>query len=99
MTDRIRQERERESEARWIAEALAAGGERIDEATVLDVLRLHADYLAAPPPDEPVIDDGAGQPVAVDRSDLSERLRRAPMAHHAPVDDDEIVRAGSGTPT
>lgn len=91
-------ERERESEARWIAETLAADGARVDEMTVLDVLRLHADYLAAPPPDEPVIDDGEGHPVAVDRSDLPERLRRAPMAHHAPADDGDVARAGGGSP-
>lgn len=80
-------ERERAGEARWIAESLADAGSPLDEGTVLEVLRLHADYLAAPPPDEPVLDDGEGRPVAVDRSDLPERLRRSPMAHHVAADD------------
>jgi hypothetical protein len=46
-------EGERGSEALWIAEAMADAGRRIDDADVLDILRLHAAYLAAPPPDEP----------------------------------------------
>jgi hypothetical protein len=47
-------EGERESEALWIAEAMADAGRRIDDSDVLDILRLHAAYLAAPPPDGPV---------------------------------------------
>ena len=45
-------ERERASEARWIAETLRAAGRRVDTAEALDVLRLHEAYLAAPLPDE-----------------------------------------------
>src|SRR5215207_7521969 len=44
-------ERERESEAQWIAEAMERAGRPIDDADVLDMLRLHGAYLAAPPPD------------------------------------------------
>lgn len=45
-------ELEREGEAQWIAGAMLDAGRDVDEADVLDVLRLHAAYLAAPPPDE-----------------------------------------------
>jgi hypothetical protein len=51
------EERELDSEARWIAETLAASGGRIDDDRVLDVLHLHRAYLAAPPPDEVDADD------------------------------------------
>jgi hypothetical protein len=46
-------EAEREGEARWIAEAMSDAGRRVDDNDVLDILRLHAAYLAASPPDEP----------------------------------------------
>ena len=48
---------EREGEARWIAQSMTDAGRRIDDADVLDVLHLHAAYLAASPPDEPLEDD------------------------------------------
>jgi len=54
-------EAEREGEARWIAEAMTDAGRRVADDDVLDILRLHAAYLAASPPDEPfdeVVDDG-----------------------------------------
>ena len=47
---------EREGEARWITESMIDAGRRINDADVLDVLRLHAAYLAASPPDEPFED-------------------------------------------
>ncbi len=57
-------EGERESEALWIAEAMTDAGRHVDDSDVLDILRLHAAYLAAPPPDEPVgLED---EPAAVD---------------------------------
>jgi hypothetical protein len=46
-------ERERPVEALWIAGHLSAGGRPVDPAQIEDVLRLHREYLAAPPPDEP----------------------------------------------
>ena len=46
-------EAEREGEARWIAQSMTDAGRQIDDGDVLDVLRLHAAYLAASPPDEP----------------------------------------------
>jgi hypothetical protein len=56
-------ELEREGEARWIAATMIDAGRRVDEADVLDILRLHAAYLAAAPPDEP-FDDVAGERAA-----------------------------------
>ena len=56
-------EAEREGEARWIAEAMTDAGRRVDDDDVLDILRLHAAYLAAAPPDEPddeAADDSIG---------------------------------------
>jgi len=46
--------RERAGEARWIADELRRAGRTLTDETVLDVLDLHAAYLGAPPPDEPV---------------------------------------------
>lgn len=50
-------EREREGEALWIADMLADAGRPIDSDDVLEILNLHADYLAAGPPDEELVDD------------------------------------------
>jgi hypothetical protein len=80
-------ERERESEARWIGEAMRDAGRRVSDADALDVLRLHEAYLAAPPPDEPdeLEEEPAGLGLEravsgrVDGSALAEP--RAPMAH------------------
>jgi hypothetical protein len=57
-------EAEREGEARWIAEAMVDAGRPVDRDDVLDILRLHAAYLAAPPPDEPADDEVDGDAVA-----------------------------------
>jgi hypothetical protein len=46
-------ERERATEARWIAEALQGQGRRVGAEDVLETLDLHRAYLGAPPPDEP----------------------------------------------
>jgi hypothetical protein len=56
-------EAEREGEARWIAEAMTDAGRPVDDGVALDILRLHAAYLAASPPDEPFdesVDDRVG---------------------------------------
>jgi hypothetical protein len=45
------EEREMAAEARWIAETLADSGQAIDDDRVLEILRLHRGYRAAPPPD------------------------------------------------
>lgn len=46
-------ESERRSEALWIAAILGRGSRDLPIERVEDVLRLHREYLAAPPPDEP----------------------------------------------
>ena len=46
-------ERERDSEARWIADTMRRAGRRLDPDDAIDVLRLHAAYLSADPPDVP----------------------------------------------
>jgi len=83
-------EAERDGEARWIAEAMADAGRRVDGGDVLDILRLHAAYLAAAPPDEAFDDavdeaDPTGAPGWVAVPDLAATTRRASerraMAH------------------
>jgi hypothetical protein len=44
---------EQAGEERWISTILTESGLPITPERVADVLRLHRDYLAAPPPDEP----------------------------------------------
>lgn len=44
---------ERRSEARWISTILSRTGRDTSSDRVEEVLRLHREYLAAPPPDEP----------------------------------------------
>jgi hypothetical protein len=81
-------EAEREGEARWIAEAMTDAGRAVDDGDVLDILRLHAAYLAASPPDEPyeAVDDAGANTtgwVAVpdpNPADRDARERRS-MAH------------------
>ena len=50
-------EAERPSEAAWITSIMSAAGRPIEPSRVEDVLRLHAEYLAAPPPDDPLPGD------------------------------------------
>src|SRR4029077_19409316 len=45
---------ERAGEARWIGDELRRAGRSVDDDTVAEVLDLHAAYLGAPPPDEPL---------------------------------------------
>ena len=46
-------EDEQRSEALWIASLLSRTGRPTDGAEIEEILRLHREYLAAPPPDEP----------------------------------------------
>ena len=46
-------ESEQRSEALWIASMLSSAGAPTDSRRVEEILRLHREYLAAPPPDEP----------------------------------------------
>jgi len=57
-------ESERRSEALWIATILGRGGRDVPVDRVEDVLRLHREYLAAPPPDEPTGPDEPSEPAA-----------------------------------
>jgi hypothetical protein len=89
-------ERERGSEARWIAEALQDHGRQVSPEDVLEVLVLHRSYLGAPPPDEP--DDevepvtqpepfargaGSGDPEPLGASFDAKAPPRPAMAHRA----------------
>ncbi|HEX5013253.1 MAG TPA: hypothetical protein VFV72_03765 [Candidatus Limnocylindrales bacterium] len=44
---------ERRSEAVWISSLLSSPDQPVEPRRVEEILRLHAEYLAAPPPDEP----------------------------------------------
>jgi hypothetical protein len=83
---------ERASEARWIAEAMTDAGRGVDDDDVLDILRLHAAYLAASPPDA-VFDDASNDggapadgdrrwiPVAASTDAAAVSAERRSMAH------------------
>ena len=53
-------EKEERSEALWIASVLSSNGRDTDGAHVEEILQLHREYLAAPPPDDPTEDRPAG---------------------------------------
>jgi hypothetical protein len=62
---------EQAGEARWIAAVLSETRRPIATDMVEEVLRLHRDYLAAPPPDDPVPvvdEDDAGATIRTGRS-------------------------------
>jgi hypothetical protein len=50
---------EQRGEALWIASVLTSSGRPTDGPQVEEILQLHRDYLAAPPPDDPAanVDD------------------------------------------
>jgi hypothetical protein len=77
------EERELGSEARWIADELAASGRSIEDERVLDVLRLHRAYRGAAPPDE--VDEPRPEPDA-DEAIAGQRADRAPIARPVPGD-------------
>jgi hypothetical protein len=47
-------EEEQRGEARWIASLVSGAGRQIPPERVEEILRLHREYLAAPPPDDPI---------------------------------------------
>jgi hypothetical protein len=53
---------EQRNEARWIATTLTAAGRETDGDRVEEILRLHREYLGAPPPDEPAEVPGPAEP-------------------------------------
>lgn len=60
------EERERADEAVWIAARLSGRGGAVPPERVEEVLRLHRDYLAGPPPDEPDAPQVMAQPRATE---------------------------------
>ncbi len=88
-------ERERDSEARWIGEALRGRGARITDTDIREILDLHAAYLDSPPPDDPIEDDDAAWP-AEDRGgvDVASPAPWPPRARSADADEDRIARLG-----
>ena len=46
-------ESEQRGEALWIGSVLSSTGRPTEDARVEEILRLHREYLAAPPPDDP----------------------------------------------
>ncbi len=47
-------ESEQRGEARWISALVSGAGRPIAPERIEEILRLHREYLAAPPPDEPI---------------------------------------------
>ncbi len=47
-------ESEQRGEARWISALVSGAGRPIAPERIEEILRLHREYLAAPPPDEPM---------------------------------------------
>ena len=47
-------ETEQRGESLWIARILSATGREVAPERVEEILRLHREYLSAPPPDDPV---------------------------------------------
>lgn len=45
---------EQRGEARWISALVSGAGRPIAPERIEEILRLHREYLAAPPPDEPI---------------------------------------------
>ena len=80
---------EQRSEALWIASMLSPSGEPTDPARVEQILRLHREYLAAPPPDEPVDepDPAAAEEPAGVREDVVTREPVAPVLATPPAAD------------
>jgi hypothetical protein len=52
-TDADLTETEQRGEALWIASMLTSSGRPTEDASVEEILQLHREYLAAPPPDDP----------------------------------------------
>jgi|GEM_PF-1880489 hypothetical protein len=57
---------EREAEATWIAERVHGLDRDIDAHTVASILRIHREYVSLPPPDQIIVQGGAGAPAASD---------------------------------
>jgi hypothetical protein len=80
-------DRERESEARWIADAMRSAGRHIDEVDALAILQLHGAYLGAPPPDEVDEDLALGPDDAAPGRPSAPRLDRLDRTSRSSVAD------------
>ncbi|HET9345827.1 MAG TPA: hypothetical protein VFO05_08995 [Candidatus Limnocylindrales bacterium] len=67
-------ESEQRGEALWIASMLSSAGRSTDSTRVEEILRLHREYLAAPPPDEPA----EAEVVVPEEAESTERPPDAP---------------------
>jgi hypothetical protein len=66
-------ETEQQGEARWISALVSGAGRPIAPERVEEILRLHREYLAAPPPDDPIEpEDDSVAAEAVDRRRVNE---------------------------
>ena len=61
-TDADLTDTEQRGEALWIASVLTSSGRPTDDARVEEILQLHREYLAAPPPDDPPTGDAPAEP-------------------------------------
>jgi hypothetical protein len=62
-------EAEQRGEARWIATTLSDAGRDVELERVEEILRLHREYLAAPPPDDPIPEPSPVPPDHAERRD------------------------------
>lgn len=71
---------EQRGEARWISSLLSGAGRPVAPERVEEILRLHREYLAAPPPDDPI--------------EPAETPGQARAAPDVPSPDDDLERDG-----
>jgi hypothetical protein len=91
-------ESEQRGEALWIASMLSSSGRTTDSAGIEEILRLHREYLAAPPPDDPT-EPGADVAPPVERAE-TEQAEEAPIAEEpdAAVVPDAVVAPSTEPP-
>jgi hypothetical protein len=73
-------EAEQRGESAWIARILSASGRETPPERIQRILRLHREYLAAPPPDEP-------EPEPAPRSDPADEPADDPIRTQPRADD------------
>jgi hypothetical protein len=74
-------EAEQRSESVWIARILSGFGRESPPERIEEILRLHREYLAAPPPDEPEPEPAPASEVADEPAD--DPIRTQPRADDA----------------
>jgi hypothetical protein len=89
---------ERRGEAVYIASLLSSPDETVDELRVEEILRLHREYLAGPPPDEPADLTELTEADEIEPARPAEAFDPEPViVPRASADDDRGV-AAEGTP-